>query len=53
MTSIERLHHALVLLNQLIDEGQYFNTAIAYVCTRYGLDEPEYLAMIALYDSQG
>lgn len=53
MTRIERLHHALALLNQLIDQGYYFNPAIAQVCTQYGLDDLEYQAITDLYDAQG
>jgi conjugal transfer/entry exclusion protein len=34
MTSTHRLEQALHRLNELIDQGQYFNPAIGKVCTR-------------------
>jgi hypothetical protein len=53
MTLATRLEHALRYLNELIDQGHYFNPAIGKVCTQFGLTESEYEAIVGLYDSQG
>jgi hypothetical protein len=53
MTIAHRLELALQRLNELIDQGHYFNPAIGKVCTQYGLTVSEYQTIVNLYDSQG
>lgn len=53
MTITDRLEQALQRLNELIEQGHYFNPAIGKVCTQYGLSETEYNTIVTLYDLQG
>ena len=52
MAITHRLEQALRRLNELIDEGHYFNPAIGKVCTQFGLTESEYIAILAIYEMQ-
>jgi hypothetical protein len=53
MTITYRLERALQRLNELIDEGVYFNPAIGAVSAQFGLTETEYQTIVNLYDAQG
>jgi hypothetical protein len=52
MTITNRLELALQRLNELMEQGHYFNPAIGQVCTQYGLTESEYSAIVNLFESQ-